>query len=181
MKRIAIILALSIISLTISAQRGPGSEPGLLEFKHITFVEGMSKEDLQKKADVWMESVGHLEKSPFLKYERGREKFQFVNRLHYVFAHKFRLSLDKFVPGGGDETFLDFMVDIFCKDGLYIVTIYDIASNGTPTIFKYYGEAGTLNPELYTKRQLKHSVPVLEYIMDRADEIFSQIDEYMLN
>lgn len=181
MKRIAIILALSIISLTISAQRGPGSEPGLLEFKHTTFVEGVSKQDLEKKATEWMESVGHLEKSPFLSYEWGREKFQFVNRLMYAFENKFRLGLDKFVPGGGDETNVFFDVDIYCKDGVYIVTVYDIDTAGAPYIDKYYGEAGTLNPEFYTKRQLKHSVPVLEYIMDRADEIFSQIDEYMLN
>lgn len=165
----------------MSAQFGPGSEPGLLEFKHTVFVDGVSKQELEKKANEWMESVGSLVESPFLKFEDGRERFHSVYRLHYVFAHKFRLSLDKFVPGGGSETFLDFMVDIYCKDGLYVVTIYDIASNGTPTIFKYYGEAGALYPEFYTKRQLKHSIPVLEYIGERADEIFCEIDDYMLN
>lgn len=181
MKRIIFILCLSIISLTTFAQRGPGSEPGLLEFKHTTFVEGMSKQDIEKKANEWMESVGNLLESPFLKCERGREKYQFVNRLHYVFSKQFRLGLDKIVPGGGGDTFLDFMVDIYCKDGLYIVTVYNIASNGTPNLYKYYGENGALYPEMYTKRQLKHSVPVIEFIMDRADEIFKEIDDYMLN
>lgn len=181
MKRIIFILCLSIISLTTFAQRGPGSEPGRLEFKHTTFVEGMSKQDIEKKANEWMESVGNLLESPFLKCERGREQYQFVNRLHYVFSKQFRLGLDKIVPGGGEETVVDFMVDVNAHDGMYIVTVYDLATNGAPYIDKYYGEGGVLYPEYYTKRQLKYSVPVLDYIMDRADEIFKAIDNYMLN
>lgn len=181
MKRIAIILALSIISLSLFAQFGPGAEPGLMEFKHTTFVEGMSKQELEKKATDWMKSVGHLVEPPYITLEDGREKYHSVYRLMYAFENKFRLGLDKFVPGGGDETNVFFDVDIYCKDGAYIVTVYDIDTAGAPYIDKYYGEAGALTPKMYTKRQLKHSVPVLEYIMDRADEIFSQIDEYMLN
>lgn len=181
MKRIIIIICLSIVSLTMSAQFGPGSEPGLLEFKHTVFMDGMSKQDLEKKANEWMESVGSLVESPFLKFEDGRERFHSVYRLMYAFKKKFRLGLDKFVPGGGEETNMFFTVDIYCKDGQYIVTIYDLDTAGAPYIDKYYGESGALYPEFYTKRQLKYSVPVLDFIKDRADEIFCEIDDYMLN
>ena len=172
MKRNIFILCLSIISLTTFAQRGPGSEPGLLEFKHTTFVEGATKPELEEKATAWMKSVGHLVEPPFITLEDGREKNHSVYRLMYAFSNKFRL---------GEETNVFFMVDIYCKDGLYIVTVYDIDTAGFPYIYKYYGENGALYPELYTKRQLKQSVPVIEFIMDRADEIFKEIDNYILN
>ena len=55
-----------------------------------------------------------------------------------------------------------------------------IASNGTPNINKYYGENGALYP-FYTKRQLKRRIQALGYIKERADEIFCEIDDYMLN
>lgn len=36
-----------------------------------------------------------------------------------------------------------------------------------------------LYPELYTKKQLKLSVPLIEYVSDIADGIFREFDEYM--
>ena len=42
-----------------------------------------------------------------------------------------------------------------------------------------YGENVQLYPELYTKKQLKLSVPIIEYVSDIADGIFREFDEYM--
>ena len=92
------------------------------------------------------------------------------------------MSLDKFIPGGGKETIISFLVAIECKSGSYMVRVFHIDPS-CPKIGMSYlrGENGALYPGLYNKRELKNSVPIIGYVMDRADEIFSQIDDYMLN
>lgn len=174
MKRLIYILALLVLAMPAKAQE----EPKMLTFSHTVYYPGMSEKDIAKKANAWLKSCGDLRSCFYHFYSndshRGLYNWGYIT---YQLKDCPNFGVSEFLGGGSSRTSIE--IEVIAKDNAYTIYVTRIDSWYNPSLGILYGENGQLYPELYTKKQLKLSVPIIEYVSDIADGIFREFDEYM--
>ena len=167
MKRLIFILALLMLAMPAKAQE----EPKMLTFSHTVYYPGMDGVDIAWKAHDWLKSrfglVNYTNKSSM--YNKGYAMLILENCPNF--------GISEFLGGGNSSISME--IEVIAKDNAYTIYAKRIHSFDNPSLGILYGENGQLYPELYTKKQLKLSVPLIEYVSDIADGIFREFDEYM--
>lgn len=173
MKRLSFIFVFLLVGVWSFAQR----EPKELTFSNTVIIPDKSKDEIKKKADKWiLDNRGDTPlNSPFyhtdfLGYDRC---------LHYCIDDCPNFGLPRWAPGGENGTIIDFVVAIDSREHSYTVKLFHISSTNPNVSTVYYGENGELYPELYNKKQIKNSIPIIDYVSDFADNLFLEIKDYM--
>lgn len=195
MKRLLNILALALLVIPAKAQETPHyiqehriyrpgmkvmddippvqKKPEKLTFSHTVYYPGMGWSEILHKADMWIKKI--------IEYENC--SLTFTDNLYSTWVADINLEdcpnfgVSEFLGGG--PTRISIEVNVVAKDNAYTIFASNIFLFFNPMWGTLYGENGQLYPELYTKKQLKHSIPIIEYVSDRVDEIFREFDEYM--
>ena len=170
MKRLSSIAVILLLSVSVLAGNGPKE----LEFCNTQIMPGTSKNELYDKAYSWIKDFAERDGFPN-QFSSGYNDFQVK---YYVVKNGPNFGLPRWIPGGQDGTEISFYIAIKCRDGSYTARLFNI-STMNPHFYAFYGENGKLYPEMYNRKQIKNSIPILEYISNLADDIFLEIKEYM--
>ncbi len=171
MKRISVILFLMFISFCGFSQNLPHK----MDISRFRTVEGLSKEDIYKRMEEWGDDIASMSRFNFGSYDDFSNK---IVRFTYVDRNAPNFGYPEILGGGPAE--ISFHVTIYCKANAYIAKIEDILVLANPSLGYLYGEGGVLYPECYSKRQLKNSGPVIDYLYSLSDEIFNSIEESII-
>ena len=168
MKRLVYILTLILLATSVAMAQ---EKPKMLTFSHTVYYPGMNGMDIAWKAKEWL-----ISRFGLLHYFNNDSVY---NR-GYIYKNLENcpnFGISEFLGGGSSRISIE--IEVIAKDNAYTIYVTRIDSWDNPSLGILYGENGQLYPELYTKKQLKLSVPLIEYVSDIADGIFREFDEYM--
>lgn len=167
MKRLIYILALLMLAMPAKAQE----EPKMLTFSHTMYYPGMKGMDIAWKAREWL-----ISRFGLTSFTHNDSIYNW-GAAFVILENCPNFGVSEFLGGGSSGISIE--IEVIAKDNAYTIYAKRIHSFDNPSLGVLYGENGQLYPELYTKKQLKLSVPIIEYVSDIADGIFREFDEYM--
>ena len=168
MKRLIYILTLILLATSVAMAQ---EKPKMLTFSHTVYYPGMNGMDIAWKAHDWLTSRFEL------RYYTNNNSVYDMGFTTLYLEDCPNFGISEFLGGSNSEISID--IKVIAKDNAYTIYATHIYSWNNPSLGVLYGENGQLYPDMYTKKQLKLSVPIIEYVSDIADGIFREFDEYM--
>lgn len=162
MKKLGIILTLLL--LAIMPSMGQITNPYELTISHVRPCPDMTKKQAESKIWNW-----------YMAQESAGYAVYLSDGVFYT------VNIDKkgapCAPGTG--TLISFSLAISPVGKYYTMTVHGISIDSNPSIGRLYGHAGKLYEDCYTKRQLKLAKPILEIVVNMANELFKDFDNFI--
>ena len=167
MKRLVCIIAILFTAGCIALAETPPK----LTFSDTRVIPGISKKELEHNVYLWCES----------KNDNRQFSTEFDNDTGFFLRVLFCPAYNS--PNFGtkllDGTIMSVDFLFVCRDGSYTAKATNIEVCYNPGLGTLYGEYGHLFADLYTKRQIKMSRPIINYIAGVADEIFAEFAQFI--